>query len=331
MLQEATKYNLTATLQCAGNRRTAMSKVRAVKGVGWDISAIGNAIWGGAKLADVLELVGIPKLTKTTPLGGKHVEFVSVDMCKPLNRDHGYPLRVVVPGVIGARSVKWLDSINIIGEECQSPRSSVETPARAPLTDSRSSGQTPARAANALSQKFLQTGPRSSAQLPARASLTTSRSSIQSPARAANTTQDILDGCIPRSSVQFPARADKPKSRQLDLRAICSLEDDNTVQHGKFHNIIYFVDNMILILVFIIVMMQVEVHGYAVSGGGRGIERLNVSFDGDKARVEASRHQKSGIPYNAIADDDKYCDKWAWVLLKLKVMSSTIQRFLSKL
>lgn len=40
-------------------------------------------------------------------------------MTKPLNRDHGYPLRVVVPGVIGARSVKWLDAINIIAEECQ--------------------------------------------------------------------------------------------------------------------------------------------------------------------------------------------------------------------
>lgn len=40
-------------------------------------------------------------------------------MPKPLKRDHGYPLRVVVPGVIGARSVKWLDSINIIAEECQ--------------------------------------------------------------------------------------------------------------------------------------------------------------------------------------------------------------------
>lgn len=41
-----------------------------------------SAIWGGAKLADVLELVGIPKLTSTTPTGGKHVEFVSVDRCK---------------------------------------------------------------------------------------------------------------------------------------------------------------------------------------------------------------------------------------------------------
>lgn len=40
-------------------------------------------------------------------------------LLKTLNRDHGYPLRVVVPGIIGARSVKWLDSINIIAEECQ--------------------------------------------------------------------------------------------------------------------------------------------------------------------------------------------------------------------
>ncbi|RZC11487.1 Sulfite oxidase [Glycine soja] len=145
------KYSVTATLQCAGNRRTAMSKIKTVKGVGWDVSAIGNAIWGGAKLSDVLELVGIPKLTSVTRFGGRHVEFISVDKCKeenggpykasiplsqatnpeadvllayemngePLNRDHGYPLRVVVPSVIGARSVKWLEDINIIAEECQ--------------------------------------------------------------------------------------------------------------------------------------------------------------------------------------------------------------------
>lgn len=41
-----------------------------------------SAVWGGAKLADVLELIGIPKLTDVTPSGGKHVEFVSVDKCK---------------------------------------------------------------------------------------------------------------------------------------------------------------------------------------------------------------------------------------------------------
>lgn len=45
--------------------------------------------------------------------------YFLVVMPKTLNRDHGYPLRVVVPGVIGARSVKWLDSVNVIAEECQ--------------------------------------------------------------------------------------------------------------------------------------------------------------------------------------------------------------------
>ena len=54
------KYNVTATLPCADSRRTAMSKTRKVKGVGWDVSAIGNVVLGGAKLADVLELIGIP-------------------------------------------------------------------------------------------------------------------------------------------------------------------------------------------------------------------------------------------------------------------------------
>ncbi|KAG9158983.1 hypothetical protein Leryth_013372 [Lithospermum erythrorhizon] len=110
-----------------------------------------SAVWSGAKLADVLEQLGIPKYTNMTSSGGKHVEFVSIDKCKEenggpykasipliqatnpeadvllayemngqtLKRDHGYPLaRVIVPGVIGARSVKWLDSMNI-AEECQ--------------------------------------------------------------------------------------------------------------------------------------------------------------------------------------------------------------------
>ncbi|KOM56264.1 hypothetical protein LR48_Vigan10g215600 [Vigna angularis] len=88
------KYNVTATLQCAGNRRTAMSKTKTVRGVGWNVSAIGNAIWGGAKLSDVLELVGIPKLTSVTQFGGRHVEFVSVDKCK---EENGGPYKASIP------------------------------------------------------------------------------------------------------------------------------------------------------------------------------------------------------------------------------------------
>ncbi|MFS7956383.1 putative sulfite oxidase [Helianthus anomalus] len=255
------KYNVTATLQCAGNRRTAMSKTRTVRGVGWDVCALGNAIWGGAKLADVLELVGIPKYTNTTPAGGKFVEFVSVDRCKEenggpykasiplsqatnpeadvllayemngeiLNRDHGYPLRVVVPGVIGARSVKWLDSINVDSQDCK----------------------------GFFVQKDYKMFP-------------------------PTVNWDNIDWSTRRPQMDFPVQS-----------AICSLEDVNVGRHGK-----------------------ITVKGYAVSGGGRGIERVDISTDGGKTWKEASRYQKPGIQY--VADDEK-SDKWAWVLFEADV------------
>ncbi|XP_044505406.1 sulfite oxidase-like [Mangifera indica] len=255
------KYNVTATLQCAGNRRTAMSKTRTVKGVGWDVSALGNAIWGGAKLADALELVGIPKYTSVTKSGGKHVEFVSIDKCKeekggpykasiplsqatnpdadvllayemngePLTRDHGYPLRVIVPGVIGARSVKWLDAINIIAEQCQ----------------------------GFFMQKDYKMFPPS-------------------------VDWDNINWDSRRPIMDFPVQC-----------AICSLEDVDVIKPGK-----------------------VKISGYAVSGGGRGIERVDVSVDGGKNWLEASKYQQTGIPYIA---DDMNCDKWAWVFFEVIV------------
>ena len=39
---------------------------------------------------------------------------------EPLPRDHGYPLRVVVPGVVAARSVKWVEKVIVSGEESDS-------------------------------------------------------------------------------------------------------------------------------------------------------------------------------------------------------------------
>lgn len=37
----------------------------------------------------------------------------------PLARDHGYPIRVVIPGYIGARSVKYLQTIRIQDKESE--------------------------------------------------------------------------------------------------------------------------------------------------------------------------------------------------------------------
>ncbi|XP_021627524.2 sulfite oxidase [Manihot esculenta] len=93
-LNKQLPYLVGNIVECAVNRRTAMSNVKEVKGVGWDVSAIGNAVWGGAKLADVLELVGIAKWTSTTKSGGKHVEFVSIDKCK---EENGGPYKASIP------------------------------------------------------------------------------------------------------------------------------------------------------------------------------------------------------------------------------------------
>lgn len=141
------KYSLAAVLQCSGNRRAEMSAVKPVKGLSWDQGAIGTAVWGGARLRDVLLAAGLDPEDPAV----KHIHFVGADTDtmtgdvyatsipveiamgahrdvllayemngEPLTRDHGAPLRVVVPGVTGARSVKWLVKVTAASEECSS-------------------------------------------------------------------------------------------------------------------------------------------------------------------------------------------------------------------
>jgi sulfite oxidase len=125
-----------AVLMCAGNRRTEMGQIKKVSGTPWTTGAIGNATWRGVDLGRVLSSLGIQR-------EAKHVWFESIDRCKmksggetsfgasipiakamegttllaqsmnglPLTRDHGSPVRAIVPGYIGARSVKWLGRV----------------------------------------------------------------------------------------------------------------------------------------------------------------------------------------------------------------------------
>lgn len=149
-------HRVTAALQCSGNRRSDMtSSTAATNGLQWGVGAISNANWEGVRLADVLLDAGLkPAQFASTAVakdsqgdadsGEMHVQFSALEAYgasiplstaldpradvllafgmngKPLPRDHGYPLRTIVPGHVAARSVKWLNKIVVSDEESPS-------------------------------------------------------------------------------------------------------------------------------------------------------------------------------------------------------------------
>jgi DMSO/TMAO reductase YedYZ molybdopterin-dependent catalytic subunit len=72
--EKYSKHSVTATLQCAGNRRAEMHAAREVNGLQWTNGAISTATWSGARLSDVLRDIG----AKAGP-DAAHVEFVGLD------------------------------------------------------------------------------------------------------------------------------------------------------------------------------------------------------------------------------------------------------------
>ncbi|POX42743.1 sulfite oxidase [Streptomyces sp. Ru73] len=154
-----------ATLACAGNRRAGLAAVRPVPGAPWGPAAISTAEWTGVRLADVLRAAG-PRT------GAAHIAFLGADESpctqppqpfggsvplskarggevllawsmngEPLPAVHGGPVRVVVPGYIGARSVKWVRRLTARAEPSQNHFQAVDYRLLPPDADAHRPGQ----------------------------------------------------------------------------------------------------------------------------------------------------------------------------------------------
>ncbi len=127
------------SIECAGNGRVFFAENfgQAAEGTQWRLGAMSTAEWTGVRLRDILETAGVSPHARDVMLEGLdelHVDrpmplakamasdtILALAMNgQPLPADHGFPARVVVPGWIGAASIKWVGRIEVAEEQLHS-------------------------------------------------------------------------------------------------------------------------------------------------------------------------------------------------------------------
>jgi sulfane dehydrogenase subunit SoxC len=127
---------LPVTLECAGNGRALLTP-RAVSQP-WLTEAVGTAEWTGTRLAPLLHEAGIRSRAVEVLFTGldrgidggqvqSYQRSLALDEAlrddvllvyamngAPLTPQHGYPLRLIVPGWYGMAQVKWLRHISLL-------------------------------------------------------------------------------------------------------------------------------------------------------------------------------------------------------------------------
>ena len=123
---------VTRAVECAGNGRSLFGTQQGTPAAGtqWTLGAIGVASWTGVRLTDVLDRarltrramdvmpVGLDDLAVRRPIPVEKalardtllVYGMNGDVLPP---DHGFPVRLLVPGWIGVANVKWVGSIEV--------------------------------------------------------------------------------------------------------------------------------------------------------------------------------------------------------------------------
>ncbi len=132
----------TITLECAGNGRGFHRP--PASGIQWERGAVGNAVWKGVRLADVLRLARlretarhvvprgndtlptpqVPPFIRSHPIAkalDPHTMIALEMNGKPVPHLHGGPARLIVPGWVGSASIKWLTQITLADKEWSGP------------------------------------------------------------------------------------------------------------------------------------------------------------------------------------------------------------------
>ena len=140
-IKERPSSTVSVTMECAGSGRAHLTP-RAISQP-WLLEAIGTAEWTGTPLRGVLaeagvsdEAVDILFTGLDRGVEGDEVQYYQRSLSihdaireevllayhmngEPLQPQHGYPLRLLVPGWYRMASVKWLDRIEVVGEPFQ--------------------------------------------------------------------------------------------------------------------------------------------------------------------------------------------------------------------
>ncbi len=136
-IQALPQRDMVVLLECAGNGRTTLDP--PVKGILWDLGAVAQAKFTGTPLKSLLDLLETPANTVEVLFTGAdsgevetgestpYARSLPIDIAvhpdvmlvwamndEPLPSNHGYPLRLLVPGWYGMASVKWLQQISFL-------------------------------------------------------------------------------------------------------------------------------------------------------------------------------------------------------------------------
>ncbi len=139
-LHNMRSQTLIVTLECAGNGRTLFQP--AIEGEKWNLGAVSTAEWTGVPLVEVLDRVGVRTGARDVVFRGadggsvdghsgatRFERSLPLDHARdadpllayamngePLPIQHGYPVRLVVPGWYAVASVKWLTEIDLVDQ-----------------------------------------------------------------------------------------------------------------------------------------------------------------------------------------------------------------------